>query len=237
MPELHFDQAHGLQKWALLPPTRVVPVVCSEQDTPSLELMWALERGFKAQGFAVAVVEGLQGLQPRDADQGHVAVLGRWLAGVPRGSVVLLHAPLHALAVLLADSCARPLVALGQDKASVVQAYNAVKVLVQAAGLQPVLAVTGSARTEWTEAATLKLLQTCEKQLGTVPAVWPLEYHDEHSGNGSSRQVANLLKVLDSAVLIEESGTRNDVELRFEPLQRQADQTVGVSDVYRQRHA
>jgi hypothetical protein len=237
MPEFTFDQAHGLQRWALQPPTRVVSVVASGDGPGSLELLWALEQAFQALGFPVAVVEGLHGLRPQDAEQGHQAVLGRWLAAVPRGSVVLLHVPLNALAVLLADSCARPLVVMAPSLTSVVQAYNAVKVLVQAAGLQPVVVMAGDANASGQESVTRSLLDTCEKQLGVVPAVWPLGYYREHSGNGRSWQDANLLKVLDSALLLEESGTRNDVELRFEPHQRQADQTVGVSDVHRQRHA
>lgn len=237
MPDFIHDQAHGLQRWALRPPTRVVSVVASENGPLSLELLWSLEQGFTAQGFQVAVVEGLNGLRPQDAVMGHRAVLAHWLAEVPQGSVVLLHVPLNPLAVLLADSCARPLVAMSHNRSSVVHAYNAVKVLVQAAGLQPVVsAAAGDAASGWAFAVNA-LQETCQKQLGMTPAVWPLGYHDEHSGNESSLQVANLLKVLDSALLLEESGTRNDVELRFEPHQRQADQTVGVSDVHRQRHA
>lgn len=238
MPEFMFDQAHGLQGWALRPPTRVVPVVRSEGGLQSLELMWSLERGLQEQGLPVVVVEGVNGLRPQDAAQGHRAVLRHWLQGVPPGGVVLLHAPLDALAVLLADSLARPLVAMSTQHASVVWAYQAVKVLVQAAGLQPVVALMAGAADSGSRQAAVQALQnTCGQRLGTVPAVWPLEYHDEHSGNGSSVQVAHLLKVLDCALLLEESGTRNDVEPCFEPHQSQADQNVGVSDVHRQRHA
>ena len=110
MFEPHFDQAHGLQALVPVPPTRVLPVVATEGDTLSLELLWTLERELQAQGHTLVVIDGLRGLQPQDAAQGHQRVLQRWLAGVPQGVVVLLHAQLHPLAVLLADSEASPLV-------------------------------------------------------------------------------------------------------------------------------
>jgi hypothetical protein len=118
---------------------RVVPVVVSPGRLDSLELLWALESSLQHMGLSVAVVEGLHGLTPHDAAKGHRAVLAQWLQGVPTGTVTLLHAPLDALAVLLADSLARPLVALGTEPASLVQSYNAVKVLWQVAGLQAIV--------------------------------------------------------------------------------------------------
>jgi len=233
-----FDQAHGLQRWALQPPTRVVPVVLTDDDPLSLELIWALERGWKAQGLEVTVVEGLQGLAPQDAALGHQAVLRRWLAGVPQGSVVLLHAPLDAMAVLLADSLARPLVALRPDRRGVVQAYNTIKVLVQAAGLQPVAVWTGVVSPQASAMAADALRETCRTHLDMVPGVWSLEYHGKQIGAWNQGLDACLLKVLDSALTldVEESRTRQHDAQRFEHRQFAADQIIGVSDVHRQRH-
>lgn len=236
MLERSFDQAHGLQGWDLIPPMRVVPVVASTPGLQSLELLWWLERGCQAQGMPVAVVEGLHGLTAADARHGCRAVLQQWLHGVPPGCVVLLHAPVDALAVLLADSDARPVIAAVAEQAAVLQAYQAVKVLMQVGGLRPIVLARSSAGLPATQVVRA-LLQTCEKRLETVPAVWPLEYHSEQDGSHHSAQEAGLLKVLDSALVIEDAGSRHDVAHRFEPRPSTVEQILGVPDVHRQRHA
>lgn len=234
------DQAHGLQALELRPPMRVLPVVATADDERSLELLWRLEQGVRAQALPVVVLEGARGLSAADARAGHRAVLRRWLTGVPPGSVVLLHAPLDALTALLADSLARPLVALTEAPAALVGAYQAVKVLHEAAALQPiVLALQPPAGVprERLAHAQKAMIDTCEQRLGWVPLVWPLEY--DASGNGNLPGWAaesGWLKLLDSALMIDESETRvHDNSRQRSP--SPADQTIGVPDVHRQRHA
>ncbi len=240
------DQAHGLQAWELRPPTRVLPVVVSSADSRSLELLWRLEQAFQALTLPVVVVEGVRGLHPRDATAGHRAVLRRWLKGVPAGSVVLLHAPLEALTVLLADSEARPLVPLDATPVACVQAYNAVKVLHEAAALAPVVvsllpAPVGGAeapRTDLLNQAARTLQDTCQQRLGWVPVVWPLEYHfgGAEPLNGGVA-LAGRLKLLDSALILDDLETRSHDDTCHQRSPILADQTIGASDVQRQRHA
>ncbi len=240
------DQAHGLQAWELRPPTRVLPVVASSADHRSLELLWRLEQAFQALSLPVAVVEGVCGLHPHDAAAGHRAVLRRWLKGVPSGSVVLLHAPLEAMTVLLADSEARPLVPLDATPAACVQAYNAVKVLHEAAALAPVVVSllqppTGGdgLKTNDALAQTARTLQeTCQQRLGWVPVVWPLEYHFSGAGPlDGGVALAGRLKLLDSALILDDLETRSHDDTCHQRSPILADQTIGASDVQRQRHA
>jgi hypothetical protein len=235
------DQAQGLVAWELRPPTRVIPVVAGDDELSrrrSLQLLWSLEQGYVQQGHTVEVVEGLNGLLPRDALLGHRVVLKRWLEGTAPGGVVLLHAPLAALASLLADSVARPLVPLGDDRAAVVQAYQAVKVLWQAAALMPVVIPVESCAAALQEQAAQALVQACERCLGMVPSLWWLGYDQPPAGKRNVLQNdASLLKVLDSALMIEDSGSRQYADQRFARHPSQADQNIGVSDVHRQRHA
>lgn len=240
LDQLH-DQASGLAAMKLRPPTRVLPVVQSTGSTQSLELMWRLEMALMTLGLPIHVTEGAHGLTVRDASQGHQAVLHHWLEDVPPGTVVLLHAPLEALAVLLADSHARPLVALTDDPRALVDAYNACKVLGQVAGLQPVVitlrepSTTSSADTgDWVE----RLRLNCESYLSAVPSVWSLGYH--HSMNGSTDRFDEscALKVLDTALVLEETESPIHVHFPNKPRPKPAaDPHAGVSDVHRQRHA
>lgn len=235
------DQASGLAAMNLRPPTRVLPIVHSGGSTRSLELMWRLEMSLMVLGLPVHVTEGDRGLTVRDASQGHRVVLHHWLEEVPAGSVVLLHAPLEALAVLLADSAARPLVAVTEDPRSLLEAYNACKVLSQAAGLQPVIItlrdgspVSGADREVWTE----RLRANCASFLSAVPSVWSLGYH--HSMNGSTDRFDEscALKVLDTALVLEETESPIHVHFPNKPRPKPAaDPHAGVSDVHRQRHA
>jgi hypothetical protein len=240
LDQLH-DQASGLAAMKLRPPTRVLPVVQSTGSTQSLELMWRLEMALMTLGLPIHVTEGARGLTVRDASQGYQAVLHHWLEDVPPGTVVLLHAPLEALAVLLADSHARPLVALTDDPRALVDAYNACKVLGQVAGLQPVVitlrepSTTSSADTgDWVE----RLRLNCESYLSAVPSVWSLGYH--HSMNGSTDRFDEscALKVLDTALVLEETESPIHVHFPNKPRPKPAaDPHAGVSDVHRQRHA
>lgn len=246
MLETVCDQAHGLQALELRPPTRVLPVVASADDERSLELLWRLEQGFEAQELPVVVLEGARGLGMAQARAGHRAVLRHWLQGVPPGSVVLWHAPLEALTALLADSQARPLVALTDAPSALVGAYNAVKVLQQAAALQPiVLRLDGPDQAPAVPEARARLVQaehalreTCQQRLGWVPVVWPLGYHSSrYRGAAGKLADSGWLKLLDSALMIDESETRAHDDTCRQRCPTPADQTIGVSDVHRQRHA
>ena len=239
------DQAHGLQAWELRPPTRVLPVVATPESERSLELLWRLERAFRSMELPVTVLEGVGGLSPADRRAGHRHVLGCWLQSVQEGSVVLLHAPLEALSVLLADSLARPLVALTPEPAAVVGAYNAVKVLHQAAALQPIVltiapeegAFEGASPEGRQQSAAHALCETARQRLGWVPVVWTVGYHSY--GNGPFAPAASLstwLKLLDSALILEEDPRAHD-DIRRQRCPNPADQTIGVPDVHRQRHA
>ncbi|GAB3184638.1 hypothetical protein [Hydrogenophaga aquatica] len=240
MFESHFDQARGLAAWELQPPTRVVPVVAGDSAATlgvSHELLWMLEQGLSRQELPVTVMEGLHGLRPQDVRLGHRAVLSRWLGDVAQGSVVLLHAPLEVLAVLLADSQARPLVALRDEKHSLVWAYNAVKVLVQAAGLQPILVQPEEGSAARRERISEAFASTCRERLGVIPSLWMLGYDEQCSGVLRRADDACLLRVLDSALMIDDERARNHVDHNLEYRQSQADQSIGASDVHRQRHA
>lgn len=235
----YFDQAYGLQGWDLQPRTRVIPVAASDSSTLSLELVWQLEHALSAQGHPVEVVDSLRGLDTRAAASGHVAVLQRWLRGIPQGSVVVLHAPMEALAVLLADSTARPLVAMGADRRAVVQAYNTIKVLVQVGELEPVVVPMGDPdQVKVLSKAARALRDACEHRLDTSVSVWPLEYHESNiKDTRLSAQEACMLKVLDSALVMDAAAVHMEPPTRSTTRMPRQDQPLGAADVHRQRHA
>lgn len=241
MLEQGFDQAAGLAALKLRPPTRVLPIVESSHGQTSLELMWRLESALRELGQAVAVVEGTQGLSVHDARQGHRQILWHWLEGVPPGAVVLLHAPLEALAVLLADSEARPLVGVTHGPRDVVEAYNAVKVLWQVAMLIPVVLLMDSGQPHpdaSLERVSETLRANCERHLCRVPVIWPLEYHRSVNMPSGLIDPSCVLKVLDTALVLDRPENRAHVPISHKPRPNPAaDQNVGVSDVHRQRHA
>jgi len=241
MLDTTFDQASGLSAMKLRPPTRVLPVVHNPSGSASLELLWRLEGAFQSLGLPVAVVEGAHGLTLHDARQGHRAVLSYWLDNVPVGTVVLLHAPLEALAVLLADSQARPLVALNAEPRSLVDAYNATKVLLQVAGLMPVVIQLQDDATP-PDSPLRRFSDTlranCLSHLSTVPAIWSLGYHHRVDGSLDDSDESCALRVLDTALVLEETESHRHVHLPNESRPKPAADThVGVSDVHRQRHA
>jgi hypothetical protein len=240
MLEAVFDQARGLAAWELAPPTRVIPVVAGDTEEMrrhTLEWLWVLEQGLRAQGHPVAVQESLQGLSSAHVGLGQREILARWLKPMPAGGVVLLHAPLEALAVLLADSEARPVVALQDERKALVWAYNAVKVLVQAAGLQPVLLMSDGVPASRAKQVFEAFAHTCDQRLGVVPSQWVLGYDDQCSGVLRQAREACLLRVLDSALMMDDKRPRHDVDQRIDYRQSPADHVVGAPDVHRQRHA
>jgi hypothetical protein len=238
MFESGVDQAHGLRLWSAPRLTRVLPVVESEGAPSSLALCEALETGFSDLGHAVAVVDGVLDLRPEDALLGHGAVLRRWLSGVAPGTVVLLHAPQEALAVLLADSLARPLLPMGADRRSAVAAYQAVKVLLQAGGLQPIVLQPSRIEAAQRARAARALADTCLRHLGLAPVTWSLSYDEADAVRNLLESEPCLLKLLDSALTLQAPLNRSAEDLRgpqprrtpFEPLS-------GVADVHGQRHA
>lgn len=241
MLEQRFDQASGLQALKILPAIRVLPVISSADDACSLELLWRLERALSHQGFAVEVVEGARGLRVHDAAAGVVDIVSRWVQGAPPGSVVLVHAPLEVIAALLSDSQARPLVALGAQPRALVDAYNAIKVLDQVAGLRPVVLdlVDETVSVEQTESRVARALRhSCEHHLGRVPTIWSLGY--DHSMNAclDHSEEASVLKVLDTALLLEDPESCIHVHSPYHSRPNPAaDPILGVPDVHRQRHA
>jgi hypothetical protein len=238
MFESGVDQAHGLRLWSPPRLTRVLPLVLSQGSPSSQALCGALEAGFAALGHAVVVIDGVGDLRPEDASLGHGAVLQRWLAGVAHGAVVLLHAPQDALAVLLADSLARPLLPMGADRHSAVATYQAVKVLMQAGGLQPiVLQPTRIEALQRTRAARA-LADTCVRHLGLEPVVWGLSYDEAAVGRNLRESEACLLRLLDSALTLEAPLNRSVEDLRVaQPRRTLSEPLSGVADVHGQRHA
>lgn len=241
MLDATYDQASGLSAMKLRPPTRVLPIVHNPSGCGSLELMWRLEGVYQSLGLPVAVVEGACGLTVQDARQGHRAVLSYWLEDVPAGTVVLLHAPLEALTVLLTDSQARPLLALNAEPRSLVDAYNATKVLLQVAGLMPVV-IQLQEDADPTHGPLRRFSDTlranCLSHLSTVPAIWSLGYHHRVDGLLDHSDESCALKVLDTALVLEETESHSHVHFPNKPRPKPAADThVGVSDVHRQRHA
>ncbi len=241
MLEQIFDQASGLQALKILPSVRVLPVVSSAEGDGSFELLWWLNRALSQQGLTVEVVEGPQGLCVHDAGADVNEVVSRWVQGVHPGSVVLVHASLEVLATLLTGSVARPLVALADQPRSLVEAYNAVKVLSQVAGLRPVVLDLADGRTS-TGVSSSRFASTlqriCKQHLAQAPVIWSLSY--DHSMNAcfDRREESCVLKVLDTALLLEnpESCIHVHSSYRSSPYPA-AVPIVGVPDVHRQRHA
>ncbi len=235
MFEAHTDQAGGLHELELQLTTRVIPVLATEGSVLSFDWLYQLHNGLQGLGQDVVVIDHLNGLTVEDANLGHQQVLKRWLQGVMPGSVVLLHAPLEAMAVLLSHSQARPLVVLEPDQRSAVRAYNAVKVLYQVGELHPLVVSRGN--TPAHRAAAQVLQQSCEKHLNLNPPVWWLEYHDHHHRWPDAAQEAFFLKVLDSALMTDNLRDRCHDDPSFERRTPLTGSIVGVADVHRQRHA
>ena len=242
MLEEIIDQASGLQALSVQPSVRVLPVVSSAEGDCSFELLWWLNRALSQQGLTVEVVEGPQGLCVHDAGADVHQVVSRWVQGVPGGSVVLVHASLEVLASLLSGSLARPLVALAEQPRSLVEAYNAVKVLSQVACLRPVVLDLADGSTSSGGVSSSRFASTlrriCEQHLAQAPVIWSLSYDRPMNGSSDHREESCVLKVLDTALLLEnpESCIHVHSSYRSRPYPA-AVPIVGVPDVHRQRHA
>jgi len=242
MLEAEFDQAAGLSALQLLPPTRVLPLVQSPVANDSLELLYVLEQGLLSAGLPVWVRQGWTGQYAQASGCDAPQRLRHELAGAPAGTVVLWQAPLEVWAVLLAESAARPLVALTPDPASLLHAYNAVKVLWQVSSLMALvlsLPNTQTAQPGFDDASVAyKLQQQCLQRLRMRVQVWPLGY--DHGGSFSrlAAEEPCVLKVLETALVLENFESRPHVYPN--PTERRtfaAAQKRGVLDVHRQRYA
>lgn len=169
----------------------------------------------------VRIVAGRQGLL-RLANQMHSlgseAALQLLLATVPGGAHVLLTAPVEVLAVCLQGSAARPLVALDGQPRSVVEAYNVVKVLLQAGEVHPVLVpmapgapgprarggahVRADAQWQSLDAPVQALARCARAHLGEDLQIWPVAYDDCRDTSADRVPESWWLKVLDSALVL-----------------------------------
>lgn len=125
----------------------------------------------------------------------------RLMAALPAGALVLLNASPDVLAMLMMDSDARPLVALDGGPRAVVSAYNALKVLLHAGSLHPVLVpLHVPARRAEIQRAEQSVLRCCQEHLGEPVQSWPVAYHDDHAAGAVSVPESWLSRVLDSAL-------------------------------------
>lgn len=154
--------------------------------------------------------------------------LTRLARALPTGVFVLLTAPVEVLAVLLQGSQARPLVPLDGQPRSLVEAYNAAKVLLQAGDLRPVLVpMAGSGRQgdagglQALEAPVQALAQCARTHLGEDLQIWPVAYDESQDTPAQRVPEAWWHKVLDSALVVTapawDNGIFRPAEVDHEP--------------------
>lgn len=199
MLESCVDQAHGLQALQRAPARRAVAVVAGVAPAAEQVLLRAIQAELAAQRQPTRrITLDLQSV-PESALVAPERARERWAQALPPGGVALLHAPLEALAVLFEGSTARPLIALDAQADTLVRAYNALKVLVQMANLQPILMPIGKADAAVMERAARTLQRCCLNRLNHLPMVWPLEYHGRDLRSWSDAPPPWLNMVLESA--------------------------------------
>ena len=246
MRELGFDQAAGLAALGLRPPRRLLPVVQSPDRALTEALLTQLECGLHGLGLSVLRFEGLPAAGGPLALSG--AGLGDWDELLPPSGVLLWQAPLEAWAVLLAASQARPLVVLSPSPASLVYAYNALKVLWQVAALQPLVLwlpaaeAPSSGPAHWEPGNEPAPVQTLRQQawlrLGLRPTVWPLGYDRQQGVSHPAADGSCAQRVLETALVLQDSVRQPHVHsISNDFFALSADQTSGVPDVHRQRYA
>jgi hypothetical protein len=129
---------------------------------------------------------------------------------LPEGAFVLLTAPVDVLAVLLQGTAARPLVPLDAQPRSLVEAYNAAKVLLQAGELLPVLVPMAPAGRFASaqpglaalEAPVFALVQCARTHLGVDLQSWPVAYDESRDTPADRVPEPWWFKVLDSALTV-----------------------------------
>ncbi|BAO82609.1 ATPase involved in chromosome partitioning [Serpentinimonas maccroryi] len=246
MFESGFDQATGLAALHLQPPKRLLPVVHNPDPALAQAALLRLEDGLMDLGLSVLPLDGM----PETG--GALSKSSVWLEqseqALPESGVLLWQAPLEAWAVRLADTQARPLVLLNAAPASLVSAYNAIKVLWQVAALQalvlwlPDADLAASQSANWDRGIEPDPVRTLRQQalrhLGLRPAVWPLGYDRQRGVLDPAAGESCMQRVLETALVLQDSVRQPHVHsFSHQFFALSADQTRSVSDVHRQRHA
>ncbi len=178
------EKADGLSHWLDKPAARLAALVSPDGLTP-----------------VISARLGLLTLCECARTEGAARARERLMAALPAGAMVLLSAPPEMLAMLLMDSDVHPLVALDGGPRAVVSAYNALKVLLHAGGLHPVLVpMHVPARHAELQRAEQAVLRCCREHLGEPVQSWPVAYHDDHVAGTVSVPESWWLRVLDSAL-------------------------------------
>lgn len=147
----------------------------------------------------LAAQSGLKTLLATVPQAGPHSALERLAACFEADTVVLVLASKEHLSVLFDDTAARPLIPLLPEPMGVVDAYSAVKVLMHAANVQPVLVpVRGEGPEEMEQQALKVLLQTAHKHLGRAPDCWALP--DNRPGENRHALSGWMLKIVGSAL-------------------------------------
>jgi len=146
---------------------------------------------------------GLQTLLHVAATQSADASMLKLASCFQGDSVVLLLAPKEWLGVLLENLPVRPVVPLTFQPAAVVDAYSALKVLHQAAGVQSVLVAMPTDVPDGVGQQALQVLcETTTRHLGWLPESWDLP--DGQGPEAREELTCWVLRMLESALLIEE---------------------------------
>lgn len=178
------EHGQGLSHWLHHPTARLEALFSADGLTPVLPAR-----------------EGLLELCELARKDGATAARVRLMAALPAGALVLLSAPPEVLAMLLMDSEVHPLVALDAGPRAVVSAYNALKVLLHAGGVRPVLVpMYVRARATELKRAELAVQRCCLEHLEESVQSWPVAYHDDHAAATVSVPESWWLRVLDSAL-------------------------------------
>jgi hypothetical protein len=153
--------------------------------------------------------QGLMQLGNQAHGQAGGAAVQRLAQALPPGVFVLLTAPVEVLAVLLQGTAARPLVPLDAQPRSLVEAYNAAKVLLQAGELLPVLVPMAPAGRfangrglAALEAPVQALAQCARTHLGVDLQIWPVAYDESRDTPADRVPEPWWFKVLDSALTV-----------------------------------
>ena len=161
----------------------------------------------------VHIVPGRLGLL-RLGNQAHGRAAGASVQSLaqalPEGAFVLLTAPVEVLAVLLQGTTARPLVPLDAQPRTLVEAYNAAKVLLQAGELRPVLVPMAPAGRfanaqpglSALDAPVQALAQCARTHLGVDLQIWPVAYDESRDTPADRVPEPWWFKVLDSALTV-----------------------------------
>lgn len=168
----------------------------------------------------VHIMPGRQGLMQL-GNQAHGqttgAAVSRLIQALPQGVFVLLTAPVELLAVVLQGTASRPLVPLDTQPRTLVEAYNAAKVLLQAGELLPVLVPMAPAGrntrggVDALDAPVQALAQCARTHLGVDLQIWPVAYDESRDTPADRVPEPWWFKVLDSALTVTSDGVPHDL--------------------------